>query len=357
MIVETVTDRQQWNAALRQFPQAHVLQTWEWGQFKQATTGWKPTRLLFWQTNSAAPIAMASVLTRRAGPLAVMYVPKGPILDYTNTYLAAQILHRLEQFAVSQRAIWLKIDPDIVAGTGIPGEPDETANPTGSAWTGLLDIRGWRFSGDQVQFRNTVKIDLTASEDTLLAAMSQNTRRKVRAGEKHGLTVRAATLDDLPVLYNLYQITGQRDEFLIRPPAYYEKAWRDFMRAGLAHALIAEDATGTPLAHVILFHFGRTCWYFYGASSNEQREKMPNYLLQWQAMRWARSQGYAVYDLWGAPDDFTETDRLWGVYQFKRGFRGTVTRHIGAWDYAPSPLLYRAYVQAWPRLLKLLRRR
>lgn len=357
MIVETITNRNQWNAALRQFPQAHVLQSWEWGQFKQATTGWQPTRLLFWESRSAAPAALASVLTRRAGPLAVMYVPKGPILDYTKPQLAAQIVHRLEQFAVSHRAIWLKIDPDVVAGTGVPGEPDDESHRDGRAWADLLDSRGWHFSGDQVQFRNTVKIDLTASEDALLAAMSQGTRRKVRAAQKHGLTVRAATLDDLPTLYDLYQVTGQRDDFLIRPPDYYERAWRDFMQAGLAHALIAEDTDGTPLAHVILFHFGRTCWYFYGASSNQQREKMPNYLLQWEAMRWARAQGYATYDLWGAPDDFTETDRMWGVYQFKRGFRGTVTRHIGAWDYAPSPLLYRVYVHTWPRLLALLRRR
>ena len=357
MIVETITDRQQWNDTLRQFPQAHILQTWEWGQFKQATTGWQPTRLLFRANESAAPVALAAILTRRMGPLAVMYVPKGPILDYTNHGLAAEVLAYLEQFARRQRAIWLKIDPDVVAGTGVPGEPDDEVNPHGRSWTDLLNNRGWRYSADQVQFRNTIKIDLTAGEDALLAAMSQNTRRKVRAGEKHGLTVRAATLDDLPTLYALYQITGQRDDFLIRPPAYYEKAWSEFMQAGLAHALIAEDADGTPLAHVILFHFGRICWYFYGASSNEQREKMPNYLLQWEAMRWAKAQGYAVYDLWGAPDDFTEADRMWGVYQFKRGFRGTVTRHIGAWDYAPSSLLYRAYVQAWPRLLALLRRR
>jgi lipid II:glycine glycyltransferase (peptidoglycan interpeptide bridge formation enzyme) len=147
------------------------------------------------------------------------------------------------------------------------------------------------------------------------------------------VTIRDATLDDLPILYDLYRVTGERDGFLTRPPDYYEKAWRDFMQAGLAHALIAE-ADGKAIAHVILFHFGRKCWYFYGASSNEERSRMPNYALQWEAMRWAKAQGYALYDMWGAPDDFVETDSMWGVYEFKRGFRGTVVRHVGAWDYA-----------------------
>ena len=126
------------------------------------------------------------------------------------------------------------------------------------------------------------------------------------------------------------------------------------MEAGLAHAFIAEYE-GQPIAHLILFHFGRKCWYFYGASSDLERERMPNYALQWAAIRWAKAQGYALYDMWGAPDHFNESDRMWGVYEFKRGFRGSVTRHIGAWDYAPYPLLYRTYAEAWPRLRARLR--
>ena len=94
-------------------------------------------------------------------------------------------------------------------------------------------------------------------------AMSGNTRRKVRTGEKKGVTIREGTVSDLDTLYALYQTTGQRDEFLIRPLTYYRQAWEAFMRAGLAHALIAEFER-QPIAHVILFHFGRKCWYFYG---------------------------------------------------------------------------------------------
>jgi len=108
-----------------------------------------------------------------------------------------------------------------------------------------------------------------------MAAMSQNTRRKVRTGEKKGVTVRTGTTDDLDTLYNLYQITGQRDEFLIRPPEYYKRAWQDFMEAGLAHALI-EEVDGQAIAHVILLHFGKKCLYFYGASSIEERNRMLN---------------------------------------------------------------------------------
>jgi len=354
MHTEIITERDQWNAMLRSLPYAHVLQSWEWGAFKQQTTGWNPQRIAFYRADGSL-LGGASILTRRVGPLRVIYVPKGPALNYDDPKAVVQVLDFLQAYAQEKRAIWLKIDPDVIAATGEPETDDDQIESIGQRITQRLQNRGWHFSDDQVQFRNTIVIDLNQDEDAILMGMSQNTRRKVRTATKKGVTVRNATLDDMETLYALYQVTGERDEFLIRPAAYYEKAWRDFMQAGLAHALIAEHE-GKAIAHVILFHFGRTCWYFYGASSNEERNRMPNYLLQWEAMRWAKAQGYTRYDMWGAPDDFVETDTMWGVYQFKRGFRGTVTRHIGAWDYAPNRFFYKAYTDLWPQMRAMLRR-
>lgn len=354
MRLTIIHDHAAWNAALRQFPQAHILQSWEWGEFKRTTTGWQPRRLAFWQGD--ALVALASVGLRRVGWWNVLYVPKGPMLNYADPALVTAVLAELERFARQQRAIWLKIDPDVILATGVPGDPDDTPDATGQAVQRLLQQRGWHSSREQVQFRNTLRLDLTPSETDLLAAMSQNTRRKVRTGEKKGVTIRTGTLDDLPTLYDLYAITGSRDAFLIRPRDYYLYEWRYLMQAGLAHALIAE-VEQRPIAHVILFRFGQTCWYFYGASANEERERMPNYALQWAAIQWAKAQGCTTYDFWGAPTTFSEADSLWGVYEFKRGFRGTVTRTLGAWDYTPSGLLYRSFMEALPRVRGWLRRR
>ncbi len=354
---EIIDNRETWNTTLRTLPCAHVLQTWEWGEFKRETTGWVPVRFAFRRdADPSAIVAMASVGVRRVGPLKVMYVSKGPALDYADTALAADILGYLERYARRNAAIWLKTDPDVIAATGVPGEDDDTPADVGTQILALLQARGWRLSNDQVQFRNTIAVDLTPDEDTLLMQMSQNTRRKVRTAEKKGVRVRAATADDLATLYHLYQVTGARDGFLIRPQSYYAKEWRLLLDAGLAHALLAE-VEGEPVAHVILFHFGTTCWYFYGASGPEHRDKMPNYLLQWEAMRWAKAQGYTHYDMWGAPDHFTESDSMWGVYEFKRGFRGTVVRHIGAWDFSPFPPLNWLYTRVMPRVIAWMRRR
>lgn len=327
------------------------MQTWEWGEFKGATAGWQPQRLAFERDGQV--VAQASLATKTLGPLKAMVVSKGPALDYADRDLARAVLAELEQRAKRFGVVWLKIDPDVIAATGFPGSEDGHADDKGNQVLALLRTRGWRFSDSQVQFRNTLVVDLRRTEEELLAAMSGNTRRKVRAAAKKDVTLRSATVDDLSRLYQLYQVTGQRDGFLIRPIEYYQRAWRAFMEAGLAHALIAEYQ-GAAIAHVILFHFGAKCWYFYGASANEERRRMPNYALQWEAMKWAKAQGYALYDMWGAPDSFDERDSLWGVYLFKRGFRGTLTRHIGAWDFVTSPLLNYTYEQLAPRLLKLM---
>jgi lipid II:glycine glycyltransferase (peptidoglycan interpeptide bridge formation enzyme) len=354
MDIREITDEHAWNQQLSALPYAHILQSWQWGEFKRDTTGWNPRRLAFYRGDHL--LAMASIGIRRIGPFAVIYAPKGIALDYHNTATVDAVLTALERFARRHGAIWLKIDPDLPAATGVPTEPDDAPNPIGQTTIALLQRRGWRYSSDQVQFRNTITIDLTLSEDDLLAAMSQNTRRKVRTAEKKGVTVRHGTIADLPILYELYRMTGERDQFLIRPLAYYLKEWRWLIEQGLAQPLIAE-VDGIPIAHVILFHFGRKCWYFYGASANDHREKMPNYLLQWEAIRWAKAQGYTTYDLWGAPNEFHEGDSMWGVYEFKRGFRGTVTRYIGAWDYAPFPPLYRLYTEMMPRVIAWMRQR
>jgi lipid II:glycine glycyltransferase (peptidoglycan interpeptide bridge formation enzyme) len=109
---------------------------------------------------------------------------------------------------------------------------------------------------------------------------------------------------------------------------------------------------GMPLAAVMIFAHGKRAWYFYGASDNHYRELMPSYLIQWEAMRWARSIGCEDYDLWGVPDFDAETlesnftsrkGGLWGVYRFKRGFGGELRRTIGSWDRVYNPILYKFY--------------
>ncbi len=348
----------EWNALIAGLPNPHLLQTWEWAQVK-STVGWEPVPLTW--DGAAAMLLKRQVLSRGfAARLCLLYVPKGPLFDASNPALCTQVLDDLQLFARRQGAIELKIDPDVILGTGMPDQPDVREGAAGRLFESELRRRGWLASREQVQFRNTVWIDLRLSEEELLQRMKQKTRYNVRLAEKKGVRVRAGTRDDLPMLYRMYAETSVRDGFVIRPEAYYRTVWETFMGApgdGIAPSaepLIAE-VEGQPVAAIFVFYFARRAYYLHGMSTAAHRDKMPNYLLQWEAIRRARSRGCTLYDLWGAPDAFDESDSMWGVFRFKEGLGGEVVRTLGAWDYPASPLWYKTYTQLMPRLLNVMR--
>ncbi len=344
-----------WNERIAGLPGAHALQTWQWGRVK-AEVGWEAHPLL-WRDGAGEVCAGALVLQRTTSlGLSVMYVPRGPMLAWENTSLAATVLDDLQTFAREQGAIFLKIDPDLPLGAGIPGGEEDRPNPAGLAVREDLQRRGWRFSDEQVQFRNTVVVDLQADEEELLARMKSKTRYNVRLAARRGVRVRPGGAADIDLLYRMYAHTALRDDFLIRNKDYYTTVWQTFFEARLAEPLIAE-VEGEPVGAVVIFRFGGRAWYMHGMSLDEHREKMFTYRLQWEAMTAAKAAGCVAYDMWGAPDTFDARDPMWGVYRFKEGFGGAVVRTLGAWDYPVRPLAYRLYSQVLPRVLNVMRRR
>ncbi|MGD8623244.1 MAG: peptidoglycan bridge formation glycyltransferase FemA/FemB family protein [Anaerolineae bacterium] len=342
-----------WDKALLALPNPHLLQSWAWGALK-ARQGWQATRLLFKERDST--VAAATVLQRKVPrlPVSVLYVPKGPALDWRDTALAARVLDELERLARARRAIQLKIDPDVYYSEDAPAFAGRPANAP--ALAGLLAERGWCFSPEQIQFRNTALLDLDRDEEVLLAAMKQGTRRNVRLAGRRGVAVREGGPPDLETFYRLYRETADRAGFAIRAADYYYDAWGSLLAAGQACLLLAE-VEAEAVAGLILTTFGPTAWYMYGASSERHRNLYPNNLLQWQAMQRARAAGCRLYDLWGAPDELVESDPMWGVYRFKLGFGAELARGLGAWDYAPGRLRYRLYHELVPCYLAWLRRR
>lgn len=359
-----------WNARITALPDSHLLQTAEWGRFK-ALYGWEVLPQLWsasgerYETGKeplGEEVRAAALILQRTTAfgwlpfnLRLLYVPKGPLLDWSDLPLRRKVLADLQQLAHKQGAIFIKLDPDVRLGTGVPGGPDELPDPTGQAVEEDLHASGWRYSPEQVQFRNTVLIDLVRPEEDLLAVMKPKTRYNIRLAAKKGVRVRPGKAADLETLYQMYAETSVRDGFVIRDRAYYLQLWNSFISAGMAEPLVAEWG-GQPVAGLVLFHFAGRAYFLHGMSRDEHREKMPGYLLQWEAMRRARAHGCQVYDLWGAPDVFAEGDPLWGVYRFKDGFNGQVVRTLGAYDYPINLAAYRLYTQSLPRLLNIMRR-
>ena len=180
-------------------------------------------------------VAAALILKRQiirngfAARLSVLYSPKGPLLDWTNESLRNRVLNDLQSFAKKQGAIFLKCDPDVLLGTGVPASEDEIVDNNGQTVMSELKRRGWGYSSDQIQFKNTVIIDLNPTEEEMLARMKQKTRYNIRLAEKKGVSLRVGTLGDLPMLYKMYAETSVRDGFVIRDEGYYKTVWELFM--------------------------------------------------------------------------------------------------------------------------------
>lgn len=349
-----------WNKIVSRLPGASLLQTAQWADVK-ARMGWEAFPKL-WKRADGSVEAAALILKRplTLGPLrsgmSFLYVPRGPLMDWNNDALRDRVFADLAAFGREQKALFVKIDPDVPTLFGEPGTEDERENPAGQKLLAAYEKGGWVHSPQQIQFANSVWINTEPSEADLLANMKQRTRYKVRLAEKKGVTVRRGTPENFEAIAALYAETSARDGFLIRDRDYYLDVWQRFYDADMLTPLIA-DVEGQMVAAVMIFVTGNTARYVYGMSGPDHREKMPNYLLQWEAIRLAKEKGCSVYDLWGAPDEFTEDDRMWGVYQFKRGLGGEVVITPGAWDLPLQKQGYDLFIHALPKFIDFLKKR
>jgi peptidoglycan pentaglycine glycine transferase (the first glycine) len=338
-----------WDAFVAGHPNGHVLQTARWAALK-ASFGWTCERAVLRTIPSPdAPIlGGASILYRRLPwGQTLAYVPKGPVVDWSDPAQARAVLTMVREISLRQHAALLKIEPEL---------------PESAEVAAMLAGCGFRPSPQRIQPLSTIHIDLAADEETILSRMKPKWRYNVRLAARKGVAVREGAAADLPAIQKLMEVTGERDSFGVHSADYYARATELFGPAGQMVWLIAypvdrgvAEAGSEILAAIAVFGLGPRAWYMWGASGDRGRNLMPNHALQWAAMQWAKARGCRTYDLWGIPDEVGENPDayaepeswgeggLWGVYRFKQGFGGQVVRHTGAWDLPVSGIGYWLY--------------
>jgi len=306
-----LVDQQTWQAFIATKPHAHILQTAEWGLFK-SRYGWYPKYILNGDTG-------AMVLFRRL-PLkqTLAYIPKGPIgADWE------ELLDEVTQVARQEGAFLVYVEPD-------SGENCVRCDQLATA--------GFSSTTVSIQPRRTIIIPLEGDSENWMTRMKQKTRYNIRLAKRKDVKVEQSS--DVKTFAKLMSVTGERDAFGTHGASYYQQVY-DYFAPQNACVMLMAAYKGNPLAAIMVFARGERAWYFYGASNNQERNRMPTYLLQWEAMRWAEARGVKTYDLWGVPDFSSEaleaqfttrSDGLWGVYRFKRGFGGDIVRSAGVYQ-------------------------
>ncbi|GIU88337.1 MAG: hypothetical protein KatS3mg009_2852 [Acidimicrobiia bacterium] len=338
--------RQEWDDLVAAAPSFSLLQSWAWGEFKEAT-GWRAVRVGV--EDGGRLVAGAQVLVRPA-PLraaSVAYVPRGPFGDWARPDVATVLFPTLDDAAREHRALFLRVEPAVVHG---------------SPALGALRAAGFcEIPAATNQPRATIVVDIAPEPDAILAAMHQKTRYNIRYGERRGVEVRVGSPDDADTVHALLHETARRAGFRARSRRYYREQLECLTRAGHVHVLVASH-DGRPIAVNVSAAFGPHAAYLHGASLDVHPELKANAVLMWRAMQWARARGCTSFDLWGIPDEVgiaaTEgrellpdgsTHGLWGVYRFKRGFGGSTVCFAAAHDRPYVAPLYRVVTRVLDR--------
>jgi lipid II:glycine glycyltransferase (peptidoglycan interpeptide bridge formation enzyme) len=336
IVLATEADRQAWNDFVARTPAFALMQSYEWGEFKESL-GWKVIRLAAHQRGQLTALAQLFIKSVPLGLFSVGYVPRGPLIDWRDQATTTALLSALHDEARRHRAVFTKIEPPLLS------------SPEAHGW---LRRVGFRASSYTNQPRATIIVDLTQDLDDILKQMRKKTRQYIRRAARMGVTVRVGSREDLPAFYELMQATGRRAGFPARILEYYEREWQTFADSGQAVLLMAFYRDHL-LAVRTVYRLGSHAAEFHAGSSDQFVDLRPNHVLVWEALKWAKAQGCRTYDLWGIPDQVGQavdegqappvsdrTDGLWGVYRFKRGFGRTVVCYTGAYDYVYSAPLY-----------------
>ena len=327
-----------WDAFVAAHPNGSILQSTNWARLKNRF-GWSSHRV--WLKKNGRFAAGAQILYRSAalGIVKFGYMPHGPMVNWDDSEQVTILMNQIDHSIYQHGAGILKMEP-LIWQDAMPSE----------TWQEICVQNNLLPTDDTIQPPRTIMLDLRPSEEKILAAMKSKTRYNIRLAQRKGVVVREGTAVDLPVFMRLMHVTGQRDGFGVHTPDYYKAAYELFAPQNVV--LLIAEYEERPLAAIMVFAWGQTAAYFYGASSNQERNRMPAYAVQWAAIQWAKRNECTQYDLWGIPDappqkleaGFTErTEGLWPVYRFKRGFGGQIQRTVGAVDRVYNQRLYRLY--------------
>ena len=318
----------EYEAFVQSHPKGNFAQSYLWGKQKPM---WQWDAIAVRGEDGAIRGSLA-VMTRKVPGIGrtLMYGCRGPVCDLDDRETFSQLLDGARALAKKYKSYVIKIDPDVPSSN--------------TAFSSMLQSFGFRAKEggknfEAIQPRYVFRLNVEGkTEEELLANFHQKWRYNIRLAERKVVTVRVCGKEMVPAFSDLMLTTGVRDGFVTRKPEYFA-AMLDNLGEH-ARLYMAFDPNDTPIAGTLAIHYGDKVWYLYGASSNEHRNLMPNYLLQWRMIQWAVETNCRIYDFRGVSGDVSEDNPLYGLFRFKQGFGGDFTEFVGEMDLVLSPVIY-----------------
>lgn len=300
---------------------SQFLQSWRWGEFQEKISG-KVYRICIQDENK---IIAAATIVKKNLPIgkSYFYCPRGPIIsaEYKGKNFK-NILYLLfdgiKNIASKERVMFLRFEPNFNIDV-IDDKIEKTID---------------------VQPPQTLILNLDYSSKELLKNMHQKTRYNIGLAEKKGVGIIEAGAERFDNFWELMGLTSERDGFRLHGIDYYKEMLKtdsDLIR------LFFAEYKGIMIAVSLIAFFGDTATYVHGASSDNYRNVMAPYALQWHCIRIAKEIGYKYYDFYGIDEE------KWpGVTKFKKGFAGHEVKYSGTFDLA--------FNQGWYNIYKMVRK-
>ena len=330
-LLENKTDEEEYTKFLENHERCNFQQSLEWAKVK---TSWKREVILA-EDNNKKIIGSLMVWVRKIPIFGnIMYSARGPVCDIHDMEVLQQLAEGAKILAKKYNAIVLRIEPDIKS------DDEQFKNIMLQLGFSIKDnAKNFR---DEIQPRYVFRLDTKGkTEDEIFKAFHQKTRYNIRLATKKGVTIKDGTKEDLKDFHKIMITTGIRDGFITRPLEYFEKMYDELGPEHMKILMAYYD--NEPISGVIPIMYGNKTWYLYGASSNEHRNLMPNYLLQWEMIKMAIARHDDIYDFRGVSGVVDESHPQYGLYRFKKGFGAKFTEFIGEIYLPFKPLKFRLY--------------
>ncbi|MGF1473766.1 MAG: lipid II:glycine glycyltransferase FemX [Rubrobacteraceae bacterium] len=334
----------EWNQRVVDAPGGgHFFQSYEWGEFKK-WLGWTPVRLTLERRGDVAGVGQFMFYSTPGVPGGMLYCPKGPWLPWGDEEAVRAFLDGVVEVAKRYNAHTVKIEPEV---------PDREE----SVKEHLRALGFQKFRWD-LNFKTTLVVDLSRSEEDILANMKSKTRYNIRlAGRKGVEVVKDNSPGAVEHFWRMIEEMAERGNFWHRPKDYVLSSWQALFDAGMADLFFA-DHEGDRLAGLLAVTMGHKYWYLSGASTSEKRNLMSSHLLQWEVMKWAKERGATYFDMVNipSPDELTEDHPMYGIYRFKAGFGGEIADFVGCYDLPVKPVPAKLWNRVEPIYYRLHQR-
>jgi len=288
----SIDDDKKYNEWIRNNPQGNLWQSLERKKYLEALG--KDVRIYVQEDGGVIAASALVAIDRTNFGLCTWEIPRGPI---GNNY--KEILKVIRDDAKKDHCLAFYFSPYESCDVGKP-------------------------SGRNVHAEATRIVDLTLSEEEMLAQMKQKGRYNIRVAQKNGIVVEES--DDVDAFYKLAKATGKRDAFGILPRKHY----REFLNAldGSFLLLARNPENNEAISGLLGAIWGSKGTYYYGASNYAHRAFMAPYLLQWKSMLLCKTKRCTQYDLLGVAPPNAPSSHPWsGITSFKEKFGGSLVTY------------------------------